>query len=324
MPTTLVTGVAGQDGVLLARHLLAAGHRVVGTRRPGPPAATEVYLDGVEVAAVDVRDTVGLLGLVADAGVGRVIHLAAASSVAESWRDPELTHEVNAASVERLIDGLERLDAPPHLVLASSAEVLGGASGRADGEHAPVTPYGESKSVAHAATVAARERGLVASVAVLFNHESVLRPQRFVTRKITRAAVEIAAGRQDRLVLGPVEVERDWGDARDHVRALAALADLESGADVTVATGRLSSLRDVVEAAFAAVGVSDPWPLVDVDDSLARPADTKGVPGDPAAAHELLGWSPTITLEQMIAEMVRVEVVRADTGVEHDPAYLQD
>ncbi|KQY56166.1 hypothetical protein ASD11_17040 [Aeromicrobium sp. Root495] len=322
MPTTLVTGVAGQDGVLLARHLLAEGHRVVGTRRPGPPAATEVYLDGVEVAGIDVRDTEALLACVRNADVDRVVHLAAASSVAESWRDPALTHEVNAASVERLVHGLERLESPPRFVLASSAEVLGGASGRADGQHAPVTPYGESKSAAHAATVAARGRGLVASVAVLFNHESVLRPQRFVTRKITRAAVEIAAGRQDRLVLGPVEVERDWGDARDHVRALAGLADLASGVDVAVATGRLSRLRDVVSAAFGAVGIDDPWSLVDVDESLARPADTKGVPGDPTAARELLGWTPTTSLEEMIAEMVRVEVLRAETGVEHHPDYL--
>lgn len=322
MPTSLVTGVAGQDGVLLARYLRAAGDRVVGTRRPGPAAETEVYLDGVEVAAVDVRDTETLLELVESVQADRVFHLAASSSVADSWRDPELTHEVNAASVERLLAGLERLASPPRFVLASSAEVLGGRTGRADGAHAPVTPYGESKSVAHRATVAARERGLVTSVAVLFNHESVLRPARFVTRKIVRAAVEIAAGRQERLVLGPVDVERDWGDARDHVQALAALGAHETGVDVSVATGRLTSLRDVVEAAFRAADVTDPWSRVDIDESLARPADTKGVPGDPAAAREALGWSATTSLEQMIAEMVRVESIRAETGVEHDPTYL--
>lgn len=296
----------------------------MGTYRPGSRIGTEVYLPGVDLVPLDVRDTQAWLDLISGRQIETVVHLAAASSVAQSWKNPEMTYAVNAQSVVDLLAGFDRLPTAPRFVFASSAEVFGGAPGplTASAEHRPQNPYGESKSVAHRACVAARDAGYDTRVAVLFNHESALRPAAFVTRKIVRGAVEIALGQRQPLTLGNLEVQRDWGDARDHVRALEALASRADPADVVVATGQLHHLSDVVEAAFEVAGAGDPWRTIEHDPALVRTTDTAGTAGDICAARELLDWLPEHSFTDMIEEMVRIERLRVASGIEHDSAYL--
>lgn len=328
--TALVTGVAGQDGVLLARLLLADGHRVIGTRSPGPLPQLAPYLEGVEVREHDIRDTAGFERLLVAEQPDEIYNLAGFTSVGSSWDNPELVEQVNATAVEHMLDALlawrDRTGREPRFFQASSSEVFGPAAAnpqREDTDHDPQNPYAESKSRAHALTVRAREvHGLFASVGILYNHESPLRDSRFVTRKITRAAAEIAAGRRDSLTLGNLDVSRDWGAARDYVVAMQRVLQHPEPGDFIIATGRLHSLKELLELAFAAAGVADPWAYVQQDESLLRSADAPGLTGDAGKTQRELGWTAATSFEDLVTEMVRVDSERLRSGVEESPDYV--
>ena len=312
--------------MLLARHLLGLGYSVVGTRQPGVPYTLKPYLDGVTVVEHDLVDTDGFAHLVRTHMPTEVYNLAGFSSVGQSWDEPELVQEVNAASVERMLGILGRAPAPPRFFQASSAEVFGPdalSPQNEDTPHRPANPYAESKSRAHAATAAAREAGLFACVGILYNHESPLRPPHFVTRKITVAAAEIAAGRRERLELGNVDISRDWGAAREYVIAMhAALAHDEPG-DYVIATGRTHTLRELVYAAFVAAGVDDGWRHVCQDPDLMRQSEIEARFGDPTRTREVLGWEARVPFEDLVREMVEVDQRRIATGVEESADYLR-
>lgn len=330
--TALVTGVAGQDGVLLARHLLSAGYRVVGTVQPGVPSVLRPYLGGVEIDEHDLRDATGFDRLLSAHEPDEVYNLAGFTSVGASWDHPELVHAVNATAVDSMLDSLvatlDRTGAAPRFFQASSAEVYGPDATSPQDEstpHDPQNPYAESKSHAQRATVRARdEHGLFACVGILYNHESPLRGVQFVTRKIIRAAAEIAEGQRDSVTLGNLDVSRDWGAAREYVLGMHAALGHERPDDYVLATGRLHSLADLLEAAFAAAGVGDPWSYVRQDRALLRKADSPGLSGDARHAGKQLGWAPAVAFEELVAEMVAVDMRRLRTGVEEDAAYLED
>ena len=328
--TALVTGVAGQDGVLLARRLIADGHRVVGTRSPGPLPNLAPYLEGVELREHDIRDAAGFERLLVAEEPDEIYNLAGFTSVGSSWDNRELVEQVNATAVEQLLDALiawrDRTGREPRFFQASSSEVFGPDAAnpqQEDTPHDPQNPYAESKSRAHALTVRARERhGLFASVGILYNHESPVRGTRFVTRKITRAAAEIAVGRRDSLALGNLDVSRDWGAAQDYVRAMQAVLRHHEPADFIIATGRLHSLKELLELAFTSAGVADPWSYVQQDESLLRAADAPGLVGDAGKAQRELGWTAVTSFEDVVAEMVRVDLERLRSGVEESPDYV--
>ena len=329
--TALITGVAGQDGVLLARHLLAGGYRVVGTTQPGVPTTLRTYLDGVELEEHDLRDSAGFDRLLETYAPTEVYNLAGFTSVGASWDNPELVHAVNATAVDSMLDSLvatgERTGVAPRFFQASSSEVFGPGAANPQTEstpHNPQSPYGESKSLAQHATVRRRENdGLFACVGVLYNHESPLRGVQFVTRKIIRAAVEIAEGRRESVTLGNLGVSRDWGSARDYVAAMHLALTHDVADDYIIATGVLHSLRDLLELAFRAVGIDDPWPYVELDPALLRKADPPGLSGDPRHTRRQLNWAPDTTFEQVVQEMVAADVERVRTGVEEAPNYLR-
>ncbi|MEV7398338.1 GDP-mannose 4,6-dehydratase [Aeromicrobium sp. NPDC092404] len=329
--TALVTGAGGQDGVLLARHLLAGGYRVVGTVQPGATAPMLPYLDGVQLEPHDLRDAAGLDRLLAAHEPDEVYNLAGFTSVGASWDAEELVHEVNTAAVESMLDSLlamrDRTGAAPRFFQASSSEVFGPRAPNPQDEstpHAPASPYAVSKSRAQQATVRARQdHGLFACVGILYNHESPLRGAGFVTRKIVRAAVEISEGRRDAISLGNLDVSRDWGAARDYVTAMHLALGHDEPGDYVLATGVLRSLQDLLELAFGAVGIADPWPYVQQDPALMRKADAPGLSGDASRAREVLGWTAATSFEQLVAEMVEVELQRVRTGVEESAEYLR-
>ncbi|GEP33629.1 GDP-mannose 4,6-dehydratase [Nocardioides szechwanensis] len=318
--TALVTGVAGQDGIYLARRLIGLGFRVVGTERQAATAEQDlaVYLDGVDLVQHDLRDDTGFRRLLEECRPDWVFNLAAFSSVGASWDQPDLVDDVNGAAVERMLDVMldhrARTGDDVRFFQAGSAEEHGSAAD---------SPYAKAKARAHAATTQHREEhGLFACTAVLHNHESPLRPQRFVTRKITRAAAEIALGKRESVSLGNLEVSRDWGAASDYVAAMTRMLELDTAADLVVATGVTHTLRDLVETAFSAAGVTDPWSYVVQDQALVRPADAPTLDADTSETRQVLGWEPTLTFEQVVEHMVAVDLERLRTGVEESTDYL--
>ncbi|MBM7516587.1 GDP-mannose 4,6-dehydratase [Nocardioides nitrophenolicus] len=320
MRTALVTGVAGQDGIYLARSLRASGLAVVGTVAPGFAAddARRVYLDGVDLRPLDVRDGAALEALVVEVAPDEVYNLAALSSVGRSWEEPELTAATNAAPVERLVAALLRLRSErghdARLFQASSAEVHGGAAD---------SPYARAKAAADDVVRRARaEHDLFAVCGVLHNHESAVRPTRFVTRKIARSAAEIALGRRETVSLGNLDVQRDWGFAGEYVEAMRLQLAHDVPLDLPIGTGVAHSLADLLALAFAAAGLGDPGERVVQDPALLRPADTAVFVADPEPAAAALGWRAGVGFETLVAHLVAADLERLRTGIEEAPAYL--
>ena len=316
-PTALVTGAGGQDGTYLARALGAEGYRVVGTVSPYGEGSARLltYAPRTETVALDIRDEEGLRALVARVRPQEIYNLAGVSSVARSWAEPELTFACNTGPVATLVEAALKLRADgvdARLFQASSAEALAGQS-----------PYARSKAAAADLVAAARtEHGLFGAVGTLFNHESPLRTDRFVTHKIAAGAAAIAAGRAESITLGNLEVVRDWGFAGEYVDAMRALLRTPEPVDVQIGTGVAHTLRDLVETAFAAAGVDDPWAHVRQSADLLRPTDVEVQVADPAPALRHLGWRARTTFATVIDHMVAVELQRGRTGVIDAPGYL--
>lgn len=320
MPTALITGVLGQDGGYLAELLTGQGVTVHGidVETPADRAArglVEPWLDGVEVHTVDLVDTDAVARLVDEVEPDEIYNLAAISSVAVSWERPVLTSRVNAVSVAGMLEAAhslgERVGKRVSFVQASSAEIFGAADHAPQTERTPirpVNPYGASKAYAHHLVDVYRRRGLHASAAIFYGHESVRRPPTFVTRKISSTVAAIAAGRVDRLVLGSLEARRDWGWAPEYVQALTLLARHDTADDVILATGRAHSIEEFVAACFQRVGITDWRPLVHTDPAFIRPAEAGLQVGDPSHAAQLLGWRPGVVFPEVAQRMVDADV----------------
>ncbi|MGA9101713.1 GDP-mannose 4,6-dehydratase [Aeromicrobium sp.] len=324
--TAMITGLAGQDGTYLSRLLVSLGYDVVGTVMPGASHRLRPYLPDLRLEELDVRDTAEFGRLVTQYRPDEIYNLAAITQVSEAWAHPDRTHEVNAIAVDGMFDVIRDSVPDARVFQPSTSQIYGTNTPNPQDEstpHDPHNPYAESKSIAHLATVERRERdGLFACVGILYNHESPLRGVEFVTRRITRAAAEIAAGQRDRITLGNLEAARDWGAAGDYVVAMHAVLQHDEPADFTIATGRLRTLRELVDVAFAAAGVDDPWSHVVQDPALLRQIDTPGLSGDPRRIREVLGWEATTTFEEMVAEMVRVDEARIASGIEESSDFL--
>ena len=330
--TALITGIAGQDGIYLARFLGAKGYRVVGTSAPASVSLARlgIYLDGVETVRVDLRDGVAMQELIMRTKPDEIYNLAAMSSVGASWDHAEEVAEVNGMSVLRMLESLlryrDKFATVPRFYQASSSEIFGLAAQQPQDErtpHYPRSPYGASKSFAHHLTVNYRESyGLFACNGILFNHESPLRPTGFVTRKITRAVAEIHVGLREGFSLGNLDVRRDWGFAGDYVEAMWLMLQQSEAEDYVIATGVASSIRDFVETAFACVNIADPWDRIRQDSAMMRPADVPQTLGSSAHARERLGWSPTTSFTALVEHMVATDLRRLRTGVEEAPAFF--
>ncbi len=320
MTRALITGVTGQDGAYLAALLLEKGYEVFGLmHRHGSEEAVADRLRQLgctgQVKLVDgnLIDLSSLIRLLQEVQPDEVYNLAAQSFVRMSWNQPLLTTQVTAIGTANMLEAV-RIAAPRvRYFQASSSEMFGRTGDRHQNEQTafhPSSPYASAKVFAHCLTVNYRESfGLFACNGIMFNHDSPLRGIDFVMRKITDGAVRIKLGLAQELAMGNLDARRDFGHARDYVRAMWLMLQQPQPDDYVVATGRATSIRDICRIAFSHLGL-DFEAHVRVDPAFLRPVDVDVTLGDASRARERLGWQPEITLEQMVGEMVEADLAR--------------
>ncbi len=315
--TALVTGITGQDGSYLAELLLERGYRVVGmTRR----TSTEVHeriehiVDDVEIVSGDLLDQSSITSIVDAAEPDEIYNLAAQSFVPASWTQPVLTGEFTALGVTRVLEAIRQVNPAIRFYQASSSEMFGNAVESPQTERTPFyprSPYGVAKVYGHWITVNYRESyDLFACSGICFNHESPRRGKEFVTRKISDGVARIKLGLAGELRLGNLDAQRDWGFAGDYVRAMWLMLQQRNADDYVIATGATHSVRDFVRAAFEAAGLGSFEPYVVIDPRFVRPAEVDVLIGDASKASRLLGWSPTMSFERLVAAMVEADLER--------------
>jgi len=336
----LVTGITGQDGALLADHLLEQGYEVHGVKRRSSSFNTEriehLYKDPHENEEIglflhygDMTDATNLIRLIQSTKPDEIYNLAAQSHVQVSFETAEYTANADALGTLRLLEGL-RILGMEHSVRfyqASTSELFGNAPSP-QGEETPFqprSPYAAAKLYAYWITVNYREAyGIHASNGILFNHESPVRGETFVSKKITRAVARIHHGLESCLYLGNLDAQRDWGHARDYVKGMWQIVQQDEPGDYVLATGETRSVREFVALAFSHVGVDIEWEgkgerevgkdaksgrvLVRIDPRYFRPSEVDRLQGDPSKAERILGWKATTTFEQLVEDMVKYDL----------------
>ena len=330
MPTALITGITGQDGLYLAELLLDKGYDVHGVIRGQNNPKRELVqelLPDVRLHNGDLTDMSSLLRALRDSDPDEVYNLGAVSFVAYSWENAHLTTDVTGKGVLNMLEALrlhcgyrvggDRAEGV-RFYQASSSEMFGKVQESPQHERTllwPRSPYGVSKVFGHHMTINYRESyGMHASSGILFNHESPRRGPEFVTRKISQAVARIKLGLQDELVLGNLDAERDWGFAGDYVEAMWLMLQQPQGDDYVIATGEAHSIRDFLDAAFAHVGIDDWTPYVRQDPRFMRPAEVDHLIGDASKAREVLGWKPRVSFPELVALMVEADLEATRQG----------
>jgi GDPmannose 4,6-dehydratase len=341
--TALITGITGQDGAYLAEFLLAKGYSVHGIKRRASSFNTDridhLYQDPHEknvrlrLHYGDLTDSTNLIRIIQEVQPDEIYNLAAQSHVAVSFETPEYTANSDAVGTLRVLEAIRilGLEKKTRFYQASTSEMFGKVQETPQRESTPFyprSPYGAAKVYAYWITVNYREAyGIYACNGILFNHESPLRGETFVSRKITRALTRISLGLQDSLHLGNLDSRRDWGHARDYVRAQWLMMQQEVPEDFVIATGKQFSVRDFVVSAGARLGMKINWKgkgveevgvdsksgrtLIRVDSRYFRPTEVESLLGDPTKAREKLGWTAEVTFEELVAEMVASDLEAA-------------
>ena len=317
----LITGAGGQDGSFLAELLLAEGYEVFGIVRRSPSdyaANLGSVLDRIELIEADLLDRRSLASALERARPSEIYNLASPSFVPRSWDDPVLTAEFAAVGVTSLLEAIRETEADIRFYQASSSEIFGEPAETPQNEDTalrPVTPYGVAKAYGHFIARSYRRRyGLFTACGILYNHESPRRPVDFLPRKVARAAAAISLGLEDRLALGDLDARRDWGFAPDYVRAMWLMLQQAAPDDYVVATGESHSVRDLVELAFARVGLE--WERhVTTDPALQRgSAELHDLVGNAEKARRVLGWKPTVTFDGLVERLVDAELAALSGG----------
>jgi len=311
MPNALITGITGQDGSYLAEFLLEKGYQVYGMVRRTSTFNNERIrhlLDRIELIDADLLDQLSLIQALRQSQADEVYNLAAMSFVATSFQQPVATGEYTALSVVRMLEAVRLADWPIRFYQASTSEMFGKAQTVPQNERTPFyprSPYGVAKLYGHWITVNFREsHNMFTCSGILFNHESARRGHEFVTRKISRGVASIKLGLQDKLVLGNLDAQRDWGFAGDYVEAMWQMLQQDKPDDYVIATGTTHSVRDFVVTAFAHVGIHDWQRYVEIDPQLYRPAEVDQLIGDASKARQRFGWRPRVTFEELVSMMV--------------------
>src|SRR6266404_2114826 len=317
----LITGITGQDGSYLAEFLLEKRYRVYGLVRRSSTINFEriAHLqENIDLIPGDLLDQSSLIAALRTVEPDEVYNLAAQSFVPTSWSQPVLTGEFTALGVTRMLEAIRVVNPAIRFYQASSSEMFGMAEESPQTEHTrfyPRSPYGVAKLYGHWITVNARESyNLFACSGILFNHESPRRGIEFVTRRVSYNVARIKLGLQQKLKIGNLEAERDWGFAPDYVRAMWLMLQQDKPEDYVVATGQTHSVKRLLEVAFARVGL-DSRKHVEIDPELLRPAEVHHLQGNYAKARQKLGWEPLVTFEKLIEMMVDsdLELLSKDT-----------
>ncbi len=312
----LITGITGQDGSYLAEWLLGKGYEVFGMMRRRSTEAgerIEHIKDQLNIVYGDLLDQFSLVRLLEEVRPNEIYNLAAQSFVPTSFREPVLTAEFTAMGVTRLLEAVRHVDPTIRYYQASSSEMFGKVRETPQRETTPFhprSPYGVAKAYGHWITVNYRESyKLFATSGILFNHESPRRGHEFVTRKVSDAVARISLGFADEVKLGNLDARRDWGFAGDYVQAMWKMLQLDEPEDFVIATGETHTVGEMVECAFAHVGLD--WrKYVKVDPTLVRPAEVDLLVGDASHARQKLDWEPLTTFPELIAMMVDGDVER--------------
>lgn len=315
MRRALILGVTGQDGQFLANLLLNLNYEVLGASRNLPNWRNNpLGLLRSEHKIVDVANYLDLFRLIEAFMPDEIYNLSGESSVARSFLNPTDTASSNVIGVLNLLNAVKELEIQERVRVfqASSSDMFGPSQVQlSENSHlSPKSPYGVSKFLAHKMCLQYRNQfGLWISSGILFNHESELRPEHFVFQKVIRSLVEISQRKREFLELGNLEIYRDWGYAGDYVEAMQKSLQSDNPRDYVIATGRLNSLRNVIEKTCELLGLSGAMETyVKIDPSLMRPLDIERTWGNPKLAEELLGWKARTTFEELIEKMVRVNL----------------
>ncbi|WP_373325420.1 GDP-mannose 4,6-dehydratase [Sporomusa paucivorans] len=343
----LITGITGQDGAYLAEFLLEKGYEVHGIKRRTSLFNTDridhIYKDQHEddvkffLHYGDMTDSTNLIRIIQQVQPNEIYNLAAQSHVQVSFDTPEYTANADALGALRILEAIRilGLEKKTKFYQASTSELYGLVQETPQKETTPFyprSPYAAAKLYAYWITVNYREAyGMYACNGILFNHESPLRGETFVTRKITRAVARIKLGMQNKLYLGNLDAKRDWGFAKDYVEAMWLILQQEQAEDFVIATGQTTKVRDFVELAFKEIGIEILWQgsgvdekgldkatgevLVEVDPRYFRPTEVELLLGDPSKAKVVLGWEPKTTLDELVSMMVREDLKSAERDV---------
>jgi GDPmannose 4,6-dehydratase len=352
MKRALITGVTGQDGAYLAEYLLKKGYEVHGIKRRASSFNTgrvdHLYRDPHEAGVRffmhygDLTDATNLIRIIQEVQPDEIYNLGAQSHVMVSFETPEYTANTDGLGTLRLLEAIRilKLEHKTRFYQASTSELFGQVQEVPQTEKTPFyprSPYGAAKLYAYWITINYREAyGMYACNGILFNHESPIRGETFVSRKITRALTRIKLGLQDTLFVGNLDARRDWGHARDYVRMQWLMLQQATPEDYVIATGRQHSVREFIEAAGTCIGLRIGWQgegleekgldvatgkaIVAVDSRYFRPAEVDTLLGDATKARQQLGWEPQVTFEKLVEEMVRADLKEA----ERDALCLQE
>jgi len=320
----LITGITGQDGAYLAEFLLGKGYEVHGMVRRSSTENFERIShlhDRISLHQADLLDQLSIITLLKEVQPHEVYNLAAQSFVPTSWLQPLLTGEFTALGVTRMLEAIRLVDRDIRFYQASSSEMFGAVREEPQNERTsfhPRSPYGVAKVYGHWITINYRESyGIFACSGILFNHESPLRGKEFVTRKVSYGVARIKHRLQTKLRLGNLDAMRDWGFAGDYVKAMWLMLQQDKPDDYVVAMGEKHSVRELVELAFAHVGL-DWHNHVEVDPELFRPAEVNTLRGDATKARTVLGWRPSVSLPELVRMMVDADMARVRRETE-DP-----
>ena len=315
---SLISGAAGQDGIILSRKLIQQGNTVVGLCRPEQKDFLAESVPGIESVAINLTEKSLLYELLDLWQPNEIYNLAAFSSVRKSWNEPDVSTLINCALPALFLDWITKYSLRTKFPQASSSEIFGGSTFGPQTEMsdlAPITPYGLTKAYAHQLVGMYREEyGLFASNAILYNHESPIRKTEYVTRHVSKSVAEISLGFRHSLEIGNLSATRDWGWAPDYVAGMILLARTDTPGDYVFATGEQHSVAELVKAAFTSLGIYDFERYIRNSESHVRKVDPGNLFGDSSKAAQELGWKKTINFNGIVETMVQSDLRSLQTG----------